>query len=184
MTETFINYNKTYMPGYTGHVPQKSELFGCTAGDINKIVTKTGTKPGDNNVQVAVSKPYANKNDYYVSSQSKDDVNEQLRFGNHSAKGANWIGGPTNNLQSQYIPGYSGHLPGVKGENLYGKSFAKTSSKSIHGEYEKGLKPGCRVFETEDGTEFSKDNYRQLRKDLEPAEVKDIVDAFNFHDAE
>lgn len=29
-----------------------------------------------------------------------------------------------------------------------------------------------------------KDNFRHLRKDLEPAEVKDIVDAFNFHDAE
>lgn len=75
-------------------------------------------------------------------------------------------------------------MPGVKGENLYGKSFAKTSSKAIHGEYEKGSAPSKKVYETEDATEYGKDNFRTLRNDLEPAEVKDIIDAFQFHDAE
>jgi hypothetical protein len=41
-TETFINYNKNYLPGYTGHVPKKNEIYGCTSGDINRIITKTG----------------------------------------------------------------------------------------------------------------------------------------------
>ena len=27
-----------YLPGYTGHVPYKKEIYGCTLGDINKIV--------------------------------------------------------------------------------------------------------------------------------------------------
>ena len=94
-TETFIDYKKSYLPGYTGHVPQKNDVFGCTAGDINKLVTKQGTKPGDSDVHVAVAKPYYIKNDYFVKEQSKDDTNEQLRYGNHSAKGENWIGGPT-----------------------------------------------------------------------------------------
>jgi len=57
-TETFINYNKNYLPGYTGHVPKKNEIFGCTAGDINKIITKTGEKPSKYDVDVAISKPY------------------------------------------------------------------------------------------------------------------------------
>jgi hypothetical protein len=39
-TQTFIKYDKQYLPGYTGHVPKKNERFGCTAGDINSLVTK------------------------------------------------------------------------------------------------------------------------------------------------
>ena len=41
-TETFIKYDKEYLPGYTGHVPKKERVYGCTAGDINRIITKTG----------------------------------------------------------------------------------------------------------------------------------------------
>ena len=29
-------YRKEYLPGYTGHVPYKNDIFGMTAGDINK----------------------------------------------------------------------------------------------------------------------------------------------------
>jgi hypothetical protein len=29
-------FKKEYLPGYTGHVPQKNELFAMTAGDINR----------------------------------------------------------------------------------------------------------------------------------------------------
>ena len=41
-TQTFIKYDKQYLPGYTGHVPKKNEVFGCTAGDINRLINKTG----------------------------------------------------------------------------------------------------------------------------------------------
>jgi hypothetical protein len=40
---TDINFKKEYLPGYTGHVPYKNEIYGCTAGDINKIIMGTGT---------------------------------------------------------------------------------------------------------------------------------------------
>jgi hypothetical protein len=29
-------FKKHYLPGYTGHVPTKFELFGMTTGEINK----------------------------------------------------------------------------------------------------------------------------------------------------
>ena len=31
-------FNRDYLPGYTGHIPYKKEIYGCTLGDINKIV--------------------------------------------------------------------------------------------------------------------------------------------------
>jgi hypothetical protein len=29
-------HKKEYLPGYTGHVPKKNEIYGLTAGEINK----------------------------------------------------------------------------------------------------------------------------------------------------
>lgn len=52
-----IVYKKEYLPGYTGHVPKKNEIYGLTAGDINKIITKTSYKPSNYDVDVAVGKP-------------------------------------------------------------------------------------------------------------------------------
>ena len=52
-----VEYNKQYLPGYTGHVPRKNDVYGCTAGDINRIITKTGYKPSNYDVEVAASKP-------------------------------------------------------------------------------------------------------------------------------
>jgi hypothetical protein len=54
-------------------------------------------------------------------------------------KGVNWIGGPNANVKAQHIPGYAGYIPQVSSENLYGKSFAKTTGKSINGEYNVGF---------------------------------------------
>lgn len=76
-------------------------------------------------------------------------------------------------------------MPGIQAENLYGKSFANTSSNAIHGDHEKGNELSVsNKYATNEGLEYTKDNFRMLKKDLEPAEVKDIIDAYNFHDAE
>jgi hypothetical protein len=56
-TQTFIKYDKQYLPGYTGHVPKKNEIYGCTAGDINRLITEEAQKPSKYDVDVAVSKP-------------------------------------------------------------------------------------------------------------------------------
>lgn len=138
-TETFIPYEKNYLPGYTGHVPKKNEIFGCTAGDINRLLTKTGNKPSPHDIDIAISKPQFDKNDYHVCPPPKDEATDELQYGNNSLKGENWIGGPNSNIKAQHIPGYAGYIPQVHSENLYGKSFAKTTGKSINGEYENGF---------------------------------------------
>jgi hypothetical protein len=74
-----------------------------------------------------------------VKPPKQDDENEELKYGNNSMKGKNWVGGPTENIKAQHIPGYAGFIPSVSSENLYGKSFAKTTGKSINGEYNVGF---------------------------------------------
>ena len=59
-TQTFIKYDKEYLPGYTGHVPKKNEVFGCTAGDINRLINE------NNNDQETIL------SDYYKENISKD----------------------------------------------------------------------------------------------------------------
>jgi hypothetical protein len=39
--EPFV-FKKEYLPGYTGFVPEKNNLFGMTAGDINKKIIDGG----------------------------------------------------------------------------------------------------------------------------------------------
>ena len=57
-TETFIKYDKNYLPGYTGHVPESKSIFGCTAGDSNKLINKQpNVKPSAYHIDVAMSKP-------------------------------------------------------------------------------------------------------------------------------
>jgi hypothetical protein len=33
-----IDFRKEYLPGYTGHVPKKMEVFACTSGETNRII--------------------------------------------------------------------------------------------------------------------------------------------------
>jgi len=88
-------------------------------------------------------------------------------------------------VKAQHIPGYAGYIPQVASENLYGKSFAKTTGKSINKEYSGGVTlPVKETFETQNASEYNKDNFRTLKQEIDPAEVKDINDAYNFHDAE
>jgi hypothetical protein len=107
-----MQYKKEYLPGYTGHAPFKNDIFGCTAGDINKIITGQTEKPSNYDVDAVVNKPasYAQR-DLYSNQPPKDEKNTMLRYGNHSRKGENWLGGPTNNLKAQHVPGYAGFVP-------------------------------------------------------------------------
>jgi hypothetical protein len=120
-----------------------------------------------------------------VNPPAKDLQTEALQYGNNSNKGSNWIGGPNSNVKAQHVPGYAGYIPQIASENLYGKSFAKTSGQAINKEYEKGAQhPAREIFKTQNAAEYSKDNFRTLKQEVDPAEVRDINDAYNFHDAE
>jgi len=73
------------------------------------------------------------------------------------------------------VPGYAGYVPQIKSENLFGKSFAKTTAKSINAEYLKGQEPTqADRFTTMTGNEFDKGNFRRLRNDIDPAEARDL----------
>jgi hypothetical protein len=73
----------------------------------------------------------------------------------------------------------------VSSENLYGKGYAKITASAINGDYNSGFDhPNRARFTTEAMAEFNKDNFRKLNNEMDPAEVKDINDAYNFHDAE
>ena len=113
-------------------------MYGCTAGDINKIIMGAGNKPSNYDVDVSVGKPsYATRQNYSVPpTVNKEGAN--VTYGNNSKKGENWLGGPTQNLKAQHIPGYQGYVPQIKSENLFGKSFAKTTGSAINAEYNKG----------------------------------------------
>ena len=90
-----------------------------------------------------------------------------MQDGNHSKHGENWAGGPTQNIEAQHIPGYSGYIPKINSENLYGKSFAKESSLAINGQEQQDR------FKTTAQAEFCKEQYRHLKQETTPAELKD-----------
>lgn len=76
-------------------------------------------------------------------------------------------------------------MPQIKSENLFGGSFAKTTGSAINAEYNKGQTPPLNErFTSHAQEQFSKDNFRRLKNETEPCEVKDMADASNFHDAE
>jgi hypothetical protein len=133
-----IAYKKEYLPGYTGHVPQKNAIFGCTAGDINKIIAQKITKPSNIDIENATETDNLPQRTFYSKPPSMDLKAEKLPIGNNSRVGRNWVGGPTNNIKAQHIPGYQGYVPNVKAENLLGKSYARVTGQAINKEFVQG----------------------------------------------
>jgi len=73
----------------------------------------------------------------------------------------------------------------LKAENLYGKSFAKTTSQTINREHTVGVVlPLNEKFKTTNGAEINKQNFRRIKNDVEPADVNDLRETNNFQDAE
>lgn len=79
--------------------------------------------------------------DFYSVQPPQDGMNEAMQYTNHSKHGDNWLGGPHANIKAQHIPGYQGFVPQIKSENLFGKNFARTTSKAINKEYNPGANP-------------------------------------------
>lgn len=51
-------YLKEYLPGYTGFVPSKNDLFGMTAGGINRKIVEGG---GSASLHYPVGSTYAQR---------------------------------------------------------------------------------------------------------------------------
>ena len=88
-----------------------------------------------------------------------------------------WIGGPTDKIFPQHVPGYTGHVPAVKAENLFAKSFARITGKAKR----LGTRRDVKKFEKErffsqSSVEFTKGNFARLRKEPELLANKDYRD--------
>ena len=113
---------RQYLPGYTGHVPAKNELFGKTAGSINADIISAGGI-GENLGRQALKESMAGKTDLPTSSKMNKDV-----FGNWSRYSKNWVCGPTHNVRQQHIPGYTGHVRGMVSADSLSKSYARVTA--------------------------------------------------------
>ncbi|CAI2370681.1 unnamed protein product [Moneuplotes crassus] len=120
---------KVFIPGYTGHVPHKKNLppsVFIVESDIAKkgLVNKeakitAGRHPG------ACS--YLGQKNRNMSAGPNLKANH-MKYGNWSKKAPNWICGPNYQIRYQHVPGYTCHVPGVKAENIFGKSYARTTA--------------------------------------------------------
>lgn len=86
-------------------------------------------------------------------------------FGNHSKKARNWISGPTHEVCLQHVPGYLGHVPGIKSENIFSKSYAKCSATAIGKRHPIGhdVPPEVRYL-SQNKQEFNPKNFRRFGK--------------------
>jgi hypothetical protein len=76
-------------------------------------------------------------------------------------------------------------VPSIKSENLYGQSFAKATGQAINKEFNGGFNlPVHRRYLSQNASEHGKFNYRRIRNQDEPADIRDNVDQVNFNDAE
>jgi len=119
-------YQKEYLPGYTGHVPSKNERFGSTAGQIKReILTDSGRHP------ITMPRIYGESTRLYGSKFVPAIDKNKIVYGNHSRFAKNWASGPNDMIRNQRVPGYTGHIKGLVSENIFSQSYANSSAKAI-----------------------------------------------------
>lgn len=52
-----------------------------------------------------------------------------MKFTNRSNKTNEWVGGPTKKFKQ--IPGYAGHVPGLKADSLCGGTYARLTQTAF-----------------------------------------------------
>ncbi len=133
-------YFKQYIPGYTGHIPQKIETFGLTAGAINRQLV----------LKQAVPEAVPKERLYYTLTQPElASDGDKIKYGFRSRYGISWIGGPSHEFAPQHVPCnyrrrnsfvvYQGHVPAVISENIAAKSFARCTRTAILGSKPRGF---------------------------------------------
>ena len=63
------------------------------------------------------------------SAFDKKASEDGIKFTNWSRFAEDWIAGWSTGFN--FMPGYTGHIPGYKSEALYGESFTKETKKAI-----------------------------------------------------
>ena len=92
---TPTDYEKEYLPGYTGHVPSKNERFGSTAGQIKRdILSDRGKHP------VSIYCPPDEDHRLYSDKFTpRVDKNKEI-YGNSSRFAKNWACGPNHMIRN------------------------------------------------------------------------------------
>ena len=94
-------FTREYLPGYTGHIPKKMESFGVTAGEINRKLVLRQVAVNEKRINIRRKNLYTPDNKMAQRNKSLDHI----KYGFKSRNGVNWMGGPTDNLYEQHIPG-------------------------------------------------------------------------------
>ena len=168
---------KNYLSGYTGFVAGKKDVYGCTVGETSRQLKHESYKytnfTADNEAKSGINRNRA----YYSFKPAPVDEDLKATLGNRSKEGATWIGGHTQMLKPQHVPGYKGHVPGIHSENLYSKTFGNTTSKIMSKEHIVGNNiPKNERYTTTAQAEFNHGNFRRLANDEEPLIKKDKED--------
>ena len=116
------SWAREYLPGYTGHVPLKNDLFGKTAGTINQEICASGGNE-QNMGRIALKQSMHGQIDLPTCAKMNKDV-----FGNTSKFSVNWIAGPTHQVRRQQVPGYTGHVRGMVNRDSMSKSYARVTA--------------------------------------------------------
>jgi hypothetical protein len=95
-------YNKKYLPGYTGYVPQKHFNFAMTCGDYNRFVNRQNQEgyslPTGGTHQQRFYRPVTAKEGKHAfevrQNMPKSNKSNKDQYGNHSRNAVNWMAGP------------------------------------------------------------------------------------------
>ena len=164
MTElaTPSDYNKEYLPGYTGHVPSKNERFGATAGQIKReILEDAGKHP----IILNGMKDSDESGRLYSSNFVPAIDKNKIVFGNMSRYAKNWINGPNHEIRNQQVPGYTGHIKGLISENLFAGSYGNCTANAIGKKHPIGynVEPRQR-FLSQNTSQYKSKNFRRFGK--------------------
>jgi len=186
---------KDFIPGYTGHVPHKREYIAsdltCTKPGVPKKIHVAATSGRNGLIGTQPVTPhYDLKGGRHPGACSNIGMRthsvganlkaNSLKYGNWSKKAPTWICGPTHEIRYQQIPGYTCHVPAVKAENLFAKSYARTtatanSNKRFNRNI--GQKPNIKDrYITHNQNEFGAKNFRRYLDDPGLIEKKDYQD--------
>ena len=103
-------------------MPLKNDLFGKSAGTINREICNSGGIEENMN-RLALKESFMATTHLPPSAKMNKDV-----FGNSSRYSKNWISGPTHDIRRQHVPGYTGHVRGMVNKGSFSSSYAKVTS--------------------------------------------------------
>jgi len=106
----------------------------------------------------------------------KNKINPEI-YGNWSKYAGNWIAGPTHEIKTQHVPGYTGHVKGLVSENLFSKSYAKVTATAISKRHPIGHEgtPKSR-FASMQRSEYTPQNFRRFIENKDTRPKKDYED--------